>query len=87
MQLKWSKLARVEKYYHLAPSTADRDYGPEAPDITNQQEPHKVCKEYVKSLQITSQQATELAAATTEKNPVDGNNLEELVSASRFAKL
>ena len=58
------KHARIEKCYHLAPSSTDRDYGPAAvtPNTTNQQELQKLCNEYLESLQVTSQQAAELTS-------------------------
>ena len=65
------KRARTEKRYHLTPSSTDRDYGPEAmtPNTTNQQELQKLCKEYLKSLEVTPQQASELTIPTIDQDP------------------
>ena len=50
------------KRYHLTPATADKDYGPEAITPTNfsQEELKHICKNYLKSLQVTAEQAAEL---------------------------
>ena len=84
------KRARREKRYHLAPSTADRHYGPKAvtTNTIDQQELHKLCKEYLESLQITPQQASQLTEATIGQDPSPNSLWQQLerarLTASRF---
>ena len=84
------KRARIEKRCHLAPSTADRDYGPEAvtTNTIDQQELHKLCKEYLESLQITPQQTSQLTEATIGQDPSPNSLWQQLrrarLTASRF---
>ena len=87
------KHARIEKRYHLTSSTTDRNYGPKAvtPNTTNQQELHKLCKEYLESLRVTPKQASELTAATTEQDPSPNSLWQQLrrarLTASRFGTI
>ena len=84
------KRTRIEKRYHLTPSTTDRDYGPETvtSNSTSQQELRQLYKEYLGSVRITPQQASELTAATTEQGPSPKSLWQQLrrtrLTASRF---
>ena len=65
------KKARIEKRYHLTPAITDKDYGPEAitPTNSSQDELRLICNEYLTSLQVTVEQATELTRETVDQDP------------------
>ena len=65
------KRARLQKKYNLQPAILDKDYGPEAtaPSLITQSELHNICKEFLKSLQVTDIRATELAKSTADQDP------------------
>ena len=55
------------RLYHLTPATTDADYGPEAitPTTSTSEEDLKhICNEYILSLQVIVNQASELTRAT-----------------------
>ena len=62
------KRVRLQKKYNLQPAIADKDYGPEAtaPNLTTQSELHDICKEFLKSLQVTETHVAELAKSTAD---------------------
>ena len=66
------KKARIERRYHLTPAITDVVYGPEAitsATSTSEKDLKHICNEYILSLQVTVNQASELTRATVDQDP------------------
>jgi len=87
------KHARLQKKYNLQPAIPDKDYGPLAttPSNTSQSELYDICKEYLKSLQVTEARAAELAKSTADQDPSPNSLWQRLrsvrLTASKFGSI
>ena len=87
------KHARLQKKYNLQPAITDKDYGPEAtaPNLTTQSELRDICKEFLKSLQVTEIHVAELAKSTADKDPAPNSLWQRLrsvwLTASKFSTI
>jgi len=87
------KHARLQNKYHLEPAIADKDYGPDAtaPNLTTQSELRDICREFLKSLQVTETRAAELAQSTSDQDPAPNSLWQRLrsvqLTASKFGTI
>ena len=84
------KHARLQKKYNLQPAIPDKDYGPLAttPSNISQLELYDICKEYLKSLQVTEARVAELGKSTADQDPSSNSLWQRLrnvrLTASKF---